>query len=67
MLQDWKLWARPGQVEPPGDWDVWIILTGRGWGKTRTGAEWVVDRVRQGYKRIALVGQTKGDGRDTMV
>lgn len=43
--QDWWVSARPDQVEPPGDWHVWLILSGRGWGKTRTGAEWIVDQV----------------------
>ena len=52
---------------PPGDWFVWLIRSGRGWGKTRTGAETVRALVNQGYRRIALVGQTTADVRDTMV
>ena len=43
MLLAWKMgWidkARPDQLAPPGDWTTWLILSGRGWGKTRTGAE----------------------------
>ncbi len=37
----WDFWARENQKEPPGDWTTWLILAGRGFGKTRTGAEWV--------------------------
>lgn len=36
--------ARETQIPPVGDWSVWMILSGRGWGKTRTGAEWIVDQ-----------------------
>jgi phage terminase large subunit-like protein len=43
------------------------MRSGRGGGKTRAGAEWVLKRVRQGYKHIALIGQTAADVRDTMV
>jgi len=64
---DWRFWARPHQLAPPGDWFVWLIRAGRGFGKTRTGAEWVLERVRQGYRNIALVGKTVADVRDTMV
>ena len=38
---DWSFWRRPEQIAPPGTWDNWLILAGRGFGKTRTGAEWV--------------------------
>lgn len=63
----WELWARPSQLEPKGDWFTWMIRKGRGAGKTRTGAEWVNKRAREGYGPIALIGQTKADVRDTMV
>ena len=39
LFYDWSLWARPDQAPPPGDWIVWLILAGRGAGKTRAGAE----------------------------
>ena len=42
---DWRAVARPEQLEPPGDWSTWLILAGRGWGKTRVGAEWVRDNM----------------------
>lgn len=64
---DWRFWARPNQLEPPGDWVVWLQLAGRGFGKTRSGAEWIRDRVKQGARRIAFVAQTPGDARDVMV
>ncbi len=68
LLFDWRFWARPEQLFPPGDWQTWLILTGRGWGKSRTGAEWVRDRIEHhNAKRIALVGATAADVRDTMI
>lgn len=59
--------ARDKQLPPEGHWFTWLIRSGRGFGKTRTGAEWVIERARSGYKRIALIGQTKADVRDTMI
>jgi len=38
---DWKFWGRPDQQPPPGNWLTWLLLAGRGFGKTRTGAEWI--------------------------
>jgi len=68
LAYDWAFWARPKQLPPSGDWRVWLIRSGRGFGKTRTGAEWVRYRAEHGpYYPIALVGQTKADVRDTMV
>lgn len=61
-------------MEPTGDWDNWLILSGRGWGKSRTGSEtvrgWVCgDTPLSGgsFKRIALVAETAADARDVMV
>jgi phage terminase large subunit-like protein len=67
LQYNWKFWGRPEQQEPPGDWFIWLILSGRGWGKTRTGAEWILHRVRQGARRIFLVGRTAADVRDTIL
>src|SRR4051812_29298382 len=71
---DWNFWARPNQLEPEGDWTTWLILAGRGFGKTRTGAEWVRKNVcgdtplSPGRCRlIALVAETAPDARDVMV
>ena len=68
LLYDWRLWRRPKQATPPGDWTIWLILAGRGFGKTRTGAEWVREQVSdRTASRIALVGPTAADVRDTMI
>lgn len=64
---DWSLWARPSQLPPQGDWRTWLVLAGRGFGKTRTGAEWIRAQVDAGRDRIALVGPTAADCRDVMV
>jgi len=67
-LYEWKFWARQNQIAPDGDWRVWLLLAGRGFGKTRTGAEWVRARVESGRaSRIALVAPTPADARDVMV
>jgi phage terminase large subunit-like protein len=63
----WRAWARPQQIAPDGDWLVWLVLAGRGFGKTRMGAEWVRERVRDGARRLILAGPTAGDVRDVMV
>jgi hypothetical protein len=55
----WEFWARPKQLEPPGDWRLWMLCAGRGYGKTRCGAEWVRHLVETGRAgRIALVAAT---------
>ena len=59
--------ARDKQLPPAGDWFTWLIRSGRGFGKTRTGAEWIIEQARLGYRRLALIGQTKADVRDTMI
>jgi phage terminase large subunit-like protein len=65
---DWEgFWARPKQREPAGDWRYWLILAGRGFGKTRTGGEWIRKRIRQGARQIILAGPTSGDIRDAMI
>ena len=68
LAHDWRIWQRPKQKTPEGNWSVWLILAGRGFGKTRTGAEWVREQIEAGLAgRIALVGATAGDVRDTMI
>ena len=67
-LYDWTQHARPSQLPPDWEWGVWAIITGRGWGKTRTGAEWVRREIEErGRRRIALVAETAADARDVMV
>ena len=64
----WEVWGRDEQLPPPGDWRVWLICAGRGFGKTRAGAEWVRDVARHdGEARIALVGASLGEVRSVMV
>lgn len=67
LMYDWNFWARPEQLQPPGTWFLWLILCGRGWGKTRTGSEWIIRRAKAGMGPIALIGETAGDVRDTMI
>ena len=64
---DWRYRARPEQLPPAGSWRVWLLLAGRGFGKTRCGAEWVRAQVKAGRRRIALVGPTAADARNVMV
>lgn len=68
LVFNWPLWARDKQLIPPGDWwEVWAIIAGRGFGKTRTGAEAAREMVNQGYRYIALVGRTAADVRNVMI
>lgn len=68
LKYNWELWARPNQLPPEGEWTTWLILSGRGFGKTRMGAEWVRKMAREHPGcRIALVAETAADARDVMV
>ena len=68
LLYDWAFWARANQLPPDGEWRVWLVLAGRGFGKTRTGAEMIRARVAaRTAHRLALVAPTAGDARDIMV
>ncbi len=69
-----EFWALPHQLPPEGDWKTWVILGGRGAGKTRAGAEWVRGQVEGSgpkdagrARRVALVGETFDQARDVMV
>jgi phage terminase large subunit-like protein len=65
---NWQKWARASQIPPQGNWNVWLILAGRGFGKTRTGAETLRQWVRQGLcRRLALVAETEVEARHVMV
>ena len=66
FFHDWTLWARDDQAPPPGNWIIWLILAGRGAGKTRAGAEAVRSWART-YPIVNLIGATIADARDTMV
>lgn len=68
LQYSWHFWARRNQIAPGGQWTFWLLLAGRGFGKTRTGAEWINERVQSGLaKRIALVAPTAADVRKVMV
>lgn len=65
----WRRTARPNQIPPAGDWTTWLIMAGRGFGKTRSGAEWVRETAMAAGKGfvIHLVGPTVDAVRDIMV
>ncbi len=81
LQHDWQIWARDDQLPPnhlindhEQAWNIWLLLGGRGAGKTRAGAEWVRAMAlgikpitTEPAKRIALVGETLGDVRRTMI
>jgi phage terminase large subunit-like protein len=66
LYYDWSLWARPDQTLPPGGWVYWLILAGRGAGKTRTGSETVRIWARD-HAYVNLIGATRQDAREIMV
>jgi phage terminase large subunit-like protein len=65
---DWHFWRRDNQMPPSGDWRIWLVMAGRGFGKTRMGAEWVreIAMANPGV-RIALIGATMMEARQVMV
>ena len=64
----WSLHSRDSQLPPDGDWDSWLILAGRGFGKTRTGAEWVRAQVESGKAfRVALVARSLPEAQFVMI
>lgn len=74
LAREWMFSARDEQLPPAGDWTVWLILGGRGAGKTRAGAEWVKGMAlgKDGFAeapvgRIALIGENLIDARAVMV
>ena len=68
VVPNWHDIARPEQRIPNTDKWLWLILAGRGFGKTRTGAEAVMELVNMGkYKSIAIVGKSVVEARDVMV
>lgn len=64
----WPAWAHPGQQPPHDDWHIWVMLAGRGFGKTRAGAEWISEKARtHPDARIALVAATPAEARRVMI
>jgi len=72
-LRAFEEWAHDGQIEPRGEWRTWVMMAGRGFGKTRAGAEWVHGVVRaaardgSGPVQVALVAATVEEARRVMV
>jgi len=74
LERDWPFWARAHQLPPPQNWKTWLILGGRGAGKTRADAEWVrgvalglSEFTSRPARRIALIGETHNDVREVMI
>src|SRR4051812_40650230 len=67
FLLSWEALARPLQQAPEGDWRIWMIMAGRGCGKTRAGAQWVLGLAKRPGLRIALVGPTEEETRAVMI
>ncbi|HUX56226.1 MAG TPA: terminase family protein [Bacteroidales bacterium] len=66
LMYRWTMQARPAQLIPEGDWTVWLIKAGRGYGKTRIGAETV--RIwKENNPIMHFIGATAGDARDIMI
>lgn len=66
LLCDWSWHGRPNQFAPDGAWTYWLVLAGRGFGKTRVGAE-LVRKWVQKYPLVNLIGATADDARDIMI
>jgi phage terminase large subunit-like protein len=66
-----RLWecglSRPAQRPPESEWRIWLMMAGRGFGKTRAGAEWVLEMAETPALRIALVGPTEDETRAVMI
>jgi phage terminase large subunit-like protein len=68
LERDWASWAHEGQLAPCGEWSTWTMLAGRGFGKTKAGAEWVSAFAREHPDAsIALVAATAEEARSVMV
>jgi phage terminase large subunit-like protein len=68
LVDGWWVKARPNQLPPDGAWSVWLLLAGRGFGKTRVLSEMANSWAVSGqYKRMALVAATASDARDVLV
>ena len=72
LKYDWKFWSRPSQRSPKWNWFVWFLCAGRGFGKTRTGAEFVREEVRTLTERlgpihVGFIAKTPADARKVMI
>jgi len=64
---DWNFWVRENQKTPLGEWITWLLLAGRGFGKSRVGAEQIIKWKNEGYKRFTLMAKTPAEARDVMI
>lgn len=68
LRYEWPLWSLPHQVAPPGDWDTWLNVGGRGGGKTTGASQYIREAVcERGVRRINLIGRTSAAVRDDMI
>jgi phage terminase large subunit-like protein len=68
LVEQWQWQAHGGQNAPTTEWTIWLLMAGRGFGKTRAGAEWVSNRARElPDARIALVGGSRDDVAKVMI
>lgn len=64
----WEKQARPEQLPPPGDWLIWLVSAGRGWGKSRLGSEWLArNAILQPERHFAVIARSREDVRDTCI
>ena len=67
LLYNFRFWARPEQIPPDGDWNTFMILAGRGFGKTWAGAQWCREQAKKGKRRIMAVAATNSDIERVMI
>lgn len=68
LTYEWGFWARASQLPPKVDFFIWLILAGRGWGKTKTAVQWAIEEIMTGRKkRLAFVARTAADVRDVLI
>jgi phage terminase large subunit-like protein len=63
----WRREARPGQLPPEGDWFIWLLLAGRGFGKTWVGARWLAEQAMRTPGEYAVIGRSEQDTRETCI
>lgn len=66
ILYDWEFWAREEQKIPIGNWSTWLLLAGRGFGKTRCGSAFVINSIKY-HRYVNIIGPTSGSVRDVMI
>ena len=67
LLFEWRFWARPEQLSPEEDWMFWLIKSGRGFGKTKSGVEWLREQEELGYRWLGIVAETEDEFRSVII